>query len=185
MYSTLKRWATPRNAFLALFLFLVNTVILNISDRPLAALAGGEPKLDLRFGYDFDTVMSLFAVYGERGRQLYFWNLVYDTPFPILFAITAVLFVGLVFEKKWLVFTLSLAPVEFMLTDLTENAIFFRMLALYPDISPGLVATANIITIIKRAGYYVMLITLVGCALIYLGQVVYRWIKRRSSVART
>lgn len=182
VYSTLKRGATPRNAFLALFLFLVNVVILNIKDRPLAALAGGEPKLDLRFGYDFDAVMSLFTAYGERGRQLYFWNLVFDTPFPILFALATVLFVALAFDRKWLVLGLSIAPVEFTLTDLVENAIFFRLLALYPDITPGLVSAANTITIIKRAGYYVMLVTLIGCGLIYLGQVIYRSIKRRSPI---
>src|SRR5689334_7142813 len=94
-YALLKRWATPRNAFIGLALFIVNVLLLGITDGQLAALAGGAPKLDLRFGYDFATVMQLFESYGAAGRQIYLWNLITDTPFPIIVGVTTMLFVGL------------------------------------------------------------------------------------------
>ena len=154
IYALIKRWATQRNTFIALVLLVVNIVLLDLSDRPLTALAGGEPKLDLRFGYDLDTILLLFAAYGEGGRQLYFWNLIIDTPFPILVALTTVLFVGLAFERQPWVLLLSVAPLVFMVTDLIENAFFIRMLATFPDINPGLAALSDALTRVKRVAWY-------------------------------
>jgi len=166
LYALLKRWATPRNAFIALALLLMSMTLLSLADRPLAALAGGEPKLDLRFGYSLDTIRTLFAAYGEHGRQLYAWNLVIDTPFLILVAVTTVLFVALAFEHQPWNLLLSVAPLVFMLTDLIENAFFFRILATYPDINPGLAALSSILTQVKRTAWYISAVTLIASLLI-------------------
>jgi hypothetical protein len=168
LYVLLKRWATPRNTFIALALLLVSMTLLSLADSPLAALAGGEPKLDLRFGYSLDTIHTLFAAYGEHGRRLYAWNLVIDTPFLILVAVTTVLFVVLAFERHPWDLLLSIAPLAFMLTDLIENTFFFRMLATYPNINPGLAAVSSVLTQVKRAAWYISAATLIASLLIVI-----------------
>jgi hypothetical protein len=161
-YARIKRWATPRNALIGLALFIVNVLLLGITDGQLAALAGGEPKLDLRFGYTYDTVMHLFDSYGEAGRQIYLWNLITDTPFPLVVAVTTMLFVGAAFERRPLVLLLCIAPAVFFITDMIENALFLSWLAAYPDISPGAVAFGSVLTQIKRVGWYASALTTIA-----------------------
>jgi hypothetical protein len=71
IFSELRNLATPKNAFLVLALFILNAIVLGRVDQPLADLTNGEPKLDLRFGYDLATVERLFSAYGEQGRGVY------------------------------------------------------------------------------------------------------------------
>jgi hypothetical protein len=178
-YANLKRWATLRNAFIALALLIVNIVVLGMSDRPLEALASGQPKLDLRFGYDLETVMSLFSAYGESGRQLYFWNLVIDMPFPILVAVATVLFVALALDWPIVALLLCVAPAVFMITDLTENILFVSMLRAYPDIDPRLVVFASGLTRVKRVGWYASAVTFLLAFVIVLVRLLVKLIKPR------
>ncbi len=177
IYAALRRWATPRRAWITLAALLVNVVVLDFADRPLEALAGGAPKLDLRFGYTYDAAMSLLGAYGEAGRRLYLWNLAIDTTFPILLALTTVLFAALAVRRKWPALGLSIAPLEFMLTDLAENVVFVAMVARYPDLSPEAVAAASVLTQIKRIGFYISFVTLVASGLIVIGRGVVRWVR--------
>ena len=89
--SKIIKFATPKSAFITLALFILNAIILARFDQPLQDLANGEPKLDLRFGYDLATVERLFDAYGDQGRELYFWDLLVDTPFPVLGGLATIL----------------------------------------------------------------------------------------------
>lgn len=181
VYEGIKRWATPRNVTVSAVLLIVSVVALARLDQPLLALAGGEPKLDLRFGYDLPTVLNLLERYGEAGRRTYAWNLVVDTPFPILLSLTAVLMAGLAFHRKTPVLLLSIAPLVFVVFDLIENVLFWIMLGAHPDISAGYVAICSVITQIKRAAYYPTDVVLFGSFFIVLAGWAWRSLQRRRS----
>jgi len=152
--TTQEKIVNLRNAVIVLVLFILNAVLLGRLDQPLANLANGEPKLDLRFGYDFATVERLFGAYGEEGRSLYGWNLLLDTPFPILLAGATVLWVFLAFSqnawRRWL----ALPPLVFMVTDLVENVMLYILVKNYPPISETFVAAASAVTQLKRSAFY-------------------------------
>lgn len=154
LVSRLKEWATLRNAVIALVLFGLNGLLLGRLDQPLMELASGEPKLDLRFGYDLTTVQKLLDAYGAEGRSLYVWNLVADTPFPIFGAIAVILFALIAFSGPFWQKLLILPPLVFGVTDLTENALLFSIVQGYPSLSPTLVAVTSVITQVKRAAFY-------------------------------
>jgi hypothetical protein len=161
LVSRLKKWATLRNVVIALALFGFNGLLLGRLDQPLMKLAGGEPKLDLRFGYDLGTVQRLMDAYGVEGRSLYAWNLAADTPFPILGAIAVSLFALVAFSNpRWQKF-LILPLLIFGVADLIENALLFSIVQGYPSLQPALVAVTSVITQVKRTAYYASALVLI------------------------
>lgn len=160
-----------RSAVVVLAMFLINAVLLGRLDRPLEVLSGGEPKLDLRFGYDFATVERLFGAYGEEGRALYGWNLLLDTPFPILLAAATLLWVFLAFPGRGRRLWLAAAPLVFMVTDLAENMMLYALVQSYPALSEPFAAAASLVTQIKRSAFYlsVALLVISGVALAVRG----------------
>lgn len=145
---------TRRTAWIVFALFLVNVVALNALDRPLLTLANGEPKLDLRFGYSAETVQMLFDAYGPEGRTIYTWNLLVDTPFPVLAGLSVILFVLLVIRNPTWQKVLLLAPVVFIITDLIENALLLVMIARFPPVNETFVSVTSLVTQVKRAAFY-------------------------------
>jgi len=166
LVSKLKPWATLRNAVIALVLLGLNGFLLGRLDQPLMELAGGEPKLDLRFGYDLTTVQGLLDAYGVEGRSIYVWNLAVDTPFPILGAITAILFALVAFSDPFWQKLLILPPLAFGVTDLIENALLFSIVQGYPSLPPTLIAVTSVVTQVKRAAYYTSALELILSILI-------------------
>jgi hypothetical protein len=166
--ARLAKWANPRNAIIALALFGPNAYVLAQFDRPLAALAGGEPKLDLRFGYDLATVERLFEAYGPQGRALYVRDVLVDTPFPILGALAVSLFALLAFRQtRWRGLLLA-PPLIFAVTDLIENVLLFALVQAYPALPPGLVAATSLITQVKRTAFYVSAVELLVSAVVWV-----------------
>jgi hypothetical protein len=153
--SNLQKWTNWRNALIVLGLFILNAILLGALDQPLLDLASGEPKLDLRFGYDLDTVEMLFGSYGEMGRSIYIWNLLVDTPFPLLGGMATILFIHLSIEHERSRRVLILAPIVFMVTDIAENILILSMLGAYPSLSLSLVTVTSLITQVKRAAFYI------------------------------
>jgi len=154
--SKLRKLATPKGAFIVLALFILNAIILGRVDQPLSNLVNGEPKLDLRFGYDLATVERLFDTYGEQGRELYFWDLLVDTPFPVLGGLATILFVLVAFHNSLWQKLLFMAPITFIVTDLLENALFMFLLQSHPSLSSELVAFSSFVTQVKRSAFYII-----------------------------
>lgn len=161
LVSRLKPWATLRNAIIALTFFVLNGFLLARLDQPLIERAGGEPKLDLRFGYDIATVQRIMDSYGAEGRSLYSWNLIADTPFPIFGAIAVSLFALVVFNDSFWQKLFILPPLLFGVTDLIENALLLSIVLDYPSLPPALVAVTSVITQVKRAAYYASMVILI------------------------
>jgi hypothetical protein len=159
--SKIRKFATPKSAFITLALFILNAIILGRVDQPLSNLANGEPKLDLRFGYDLATVERLFDAYGEQGRELYIWDLLVDTPFPVLGGLATILFVLVAFHTPLWQKVLVIAPITFIVTDLLENVLFMFLLQSYPSLSSELVAVSSFVTQVKRSAFYIIFAELV------------------------
>jgi hypothetical protein len=154
LIARVSKWATWKIAIVFLGLFSLNTILLDALDKPLLELASGEPKLDLRFGYSLQTAHMLFEAYGESGRVLYLWNLLVDTPFPILGSMAVILFIFLGFGRQSFRVGLSIPPALFASTDVMENILIAFMLWQYPDISQTFVAFVSAITQVKRTAFY-------------------------------
>ena len=161
LVSKLRKLATPKSAFIVLALFILNAIVLGRVDQPLSDLANGEPKLDLRFGYDLATVERLFDTYGEQGREWYVWDLLVDTPFPVLGGLATILFVLVAFQSPLWQKILVIAPVTFIVTDLLENVLFLFLLQSHPSLSPELVAFSSFVTQVKRTAFYIIFAELV------------------------
>lgn len=161
LLSRLQQWATLPYAVITLMLFGLNALLLGRLDQPLQDRAEGAPKLDLRFGYDLATVHHVLNAYGEDGRRLYVWNLVVDTPFPLLGSLAVSLFVLIAFrDGVWQKIAL-MPPLTFAATDLVENGLLFGMTQAYPAISPVLVTVTSVITQVKRTAFYMSTFELV------------------------
>ena len=166
LVSRIKKWATLRNALIALALFATNGLVLGRLDQPLMKLASGEPKLDLRFGYDLATVEKLLNAYGVEGRSIYLLNLAVDTLFPILGAATVVLFAIVAVSDPFWQNLLVVPPLVFGVTDLIENALLLSIVLDYPSLSPTLVAVTSAITQVKRTAYYTSALELILSVLV-------------------
>jgi hypothetical protein len=161
-----RKWATLPNALISLAAFGLNALVLQFLDSPLMALANGEPKPDLRFGYDLATMRMLFDAYGDQGRVIYIWNLVADMFLPIFGAIAGVLWVLLVVRSAAWQKALILPPLIFGVTDLIENGLLFALVSGYPDLPAGLVAFTSIVTQVKRSAYYLTAATVIVCVVV-------------------
>ncbi len=148
-------------ALVLLAFWFISTILLQTSDGRLVNLAGGETKLDLRFGYDLKTVQNLFESYGTYGRQLYVINLVIDSFMPLFLALTTVLFIALTFRNSAIVKSLTFVPLAFFFADILENLLLYRLLTTFPVLDPGLVQMASNITrpkLIAAIGTYGLLV---------------------------
>lgn len=148
-------------ALVLLAFWFISTILLQTSDGRLVNLAGGETKLDLRFGYDLQTVQNLFESYGTYGRELYAINLVIDSFMPLFLALTTVLFIALTFRNSAIVKSLTFVPLAFFFADILENLLLYRLLTTFPVLDPGLVQMASNITrpkLIAAIGTYGLLV---------------------------
>jgi hypothetical protein len=168
LLAKFRKFANPKSAFIVLALFILNAIILARFDQPLLDLANGEPKLDLRFGYDLATVERLFDAYGEQGRELYVRDLLVDTPFPILGGLATILFVLVAFRNPLWQKVLVIAPIMFIVTDLFENVLLMFLLQSHPSLSPGLVAFSSFVTQVKRSAFYIIFAELVISGIIVI-----------------
>ncbi len=133
-------------------LFLINAVALVIFGKKLSPYSA-LPKLDFHLaGYDAALVQQLFTEYGEAGRGVYFWLTVLDTPFPFVVAFFGICY----FSYTWRAWSypmvwrvLIAASYGFCVFDVVENALIYRFLATFPNISPVGVAICSISTQVK------------------------------------
>lgn len=151
----------PRNAVTALAFFVLNELLIARLDQPLMERANGEPKPDLRFGYDLATVQKLMDSYGAEGRSLYTRNPIADTSFLIFGAIAVSLFALVAFPDRFWQILFILPPLVFGTTDLIENALFLSIVLRYPSLPPALVSVTSVITQVKRAAYYTSMLVLI------------------------
>jgi hypothetical protein len=171
--TRLRAAATPRTVAAAMLAYLASLALLQWADMRLAPYAGSFTKPDLFLNYDFSYIFFLFTYYGEAGRTAYAWNLAADSLMPIFFAAAVMLVAARAFPRRFSL--LVAAPLGFLVLDLIENASFGWMLVQYPDLSAGLVAATNVVTLTKLACFAVAMPTL----LLGVGRLAYRYIAAR------
>ena len=127
---------------LTLILTFATTVILLTLVFP--SLDFGAELLDVRQGFSLEDVLTLMAIYGERGRLLYIWSsLMLDTILPLCYAtfLTGILYR---FRTSDIMAYLALVPVVAGITDLAENVQIVLMLSQFPEISESQVDWASL-----------------------------------------
>jgi len=144
--AKLYSWVSGRKALIFLALWLLFVILLQFSDQQLVELANGQTKLDLRFGYDLQTVQMLFESYGQQGRPMVIKNLILDTLMPLFLALATILFISLALRKSALVTFLVLIPAGFFFLDILENVLLFILITNFPPVDPNLVRLASAIT---------------------------------------
>lgn len=132
----------------------------------------GEQMLDLLPGYTFEQAVQKLESYGDRGRTIYIVaSPTLDTLFP---AVYVTLFAGLIQRFRPDPWQLGLVPVALGFVDLCENAQITAMLALYPDVPRGLVASASWFTQTKHLLTQLTLLTVVALGVVALLQLLRR-----------
>lgn len=106
-------------------------------------------KLDFRPFSSMRDVEAVFGIYGEIGRNLYFWQNVLDMILPI----PVCLMIGAVYSRassflnsplRW-----NVLPFGFFALDLIENSVMIYLLQIWPRIPEGLVAWNGTLTFLK------------------------------------
>jgi hypothetical protein len=170
--------AANRAMFIAIVLYILSLVALNISDYQIKQVAQGIPKPDLVFGYTYTEIMAIFTQLGEAGRQAYAVNLIVDSIMPVLFAAAGVLVIARAFPRFWL--PASIAPFLFFIFDMIENAAFALMVSQFPNIDPSLVAFTRPLTMIKLTSIMIALPTMgIGGIMILI-----HWIRERRTAEK-
>ena len=107
-------------------------------------------------GYSYDHAVLLMDTLGETGRSVYLTQqLPADFIYPGLFAISYSLLLTWLFlksfdPKSW-VYYLVFIPILAGLFDYLENIGIILMINAYPDLTPGLVRFASIMTVLKSS----------------------------------
>jgi hypothetical protein len=99
---------------------------------------------------------------------MYVWDLLVDTPFPVLGGVATILFVLVAFRNPLWQRLLVIAPVTFIVTDLFENILLAFLIRSYPSLSSGLVAFSSFVTQVKRSAFYIIFAELVVSGVIVI-----------------
>ncbi|PJZ53602.1 hypothetical protein [Leptospira adleri] len=106
-------------------------------------------KMDFRPFSSSKDIIEVFGIYGEPGRNLYFWIDVVDMIFPIpLFLSFAGIYTRAAL-KTGLPISFNLLSLGFLIFDILENSLMFYFLASWPNVSEPLATFTGAITAIK------------------------------------
>ncbi|TGL78006.1 hypothetical protein [Leptospira yasudae] len=165
-------WIGERASNKRILLFIGASVLVSGSMQlleqmtPVPEGASLPVKLDFRPFSTAKDVETVFGIYGETGRNLYFWGNVLDMilPIPVCLMIGSIysrVAAYLNFPRIW-----NVLPFGFLVFDPIENAIMMYLLYVWPIVPEGLVATTGTITFLK------LTFVLFGYALLFGGLLV-------------
>jgi hypothetical protein len=129
----------------------VNGLDLPLTARQLKGLAGGEPLLDLRFGYGPVEVRRLLSQLGASGRASYLtmlWTV--DLLLPAIFGLSLWVAIGAGSLGRWRRIALVAAAADYL-----ENVAISGLIVGFPDPHPLLAVLASVLTAAKFALYAV------------------------------
>lgn len=162
---------------LVLVLFLVTMVIyLTMIFYSIPAVVSFAPELILfdmsPTGYSFQNAMELLDVLGPEGRSIYLTKqLPLDFIYPGLFAVTYSLLLAWLFLKsvsqQSKIYYLTIVPILAGVCDYTENFFIIVMINSFPDLSPNLVSTASLFTIMKSSFTSIFFILILWAIFLY------------------
>ncbi|MDV6237013.1 hypothetical protein CH379_015390 [Leptospira ellisii] len=120
-------------------------------------------KLDFRPFSTVKDVVTVFGIYGEAGRNFYFWGNVLDMILPI----PVCLMIGSVYSRiSDYVGTPRIGnvlPFGFLVFDPIENSVMIYFLRVWPNVPEGLAALTGTITFLK------LTFVILGYALLFGG----------------
>jgi hypothetical protein len=133
----------------------VNGLDLPLTARRLKGLAGGEPLLDLRFGYGPEEARRLLSRLGASGRASYLtmlWTV--DLLLPALFGLSLWVAIGAGSFGRWRRLALFAAAADYL-----ENLAISGLIVAFPDHHPLLAMLASVLTATKFSLYALGMVT--------------------------
>lgn len=127
----------------------VNGLDLPLTARRMKSLAGGEPLIDLHFGYGPGDAHRLLSRLGEEGRSTYLtflWTV--DLILPALFGLALSAAIGAGSLARWRRLALAAAAADYL-----ENVALSALIVGFPDLHPLLAALAATLTAAKFTLY--------------------------------
>ncbi len=151
-----------RLSLVSIALTAVAAVVFVLVNRQFVALNGGGKTVDLQMGLSAQQVVAQIEAYTDAGRNYYRVFHTVDTFFPVIYGlailITLAYLLRVAFPSAKRVSLLSLTALAAILSDLAENAVIDRNIALYPNLSMGLAQAATTLTTVKFASIFTLLI---------------------------
>jgi hypothetical protein len=157
MLERVQHCASGRNVCIALSVFLVALMAMNVAATLFYHASGGYGILDLggganlfddRGSYTPTRAYLLIAHYGQSGIHYYYGLLIADLFFPVILGMFALLAIiralgHIVSSQRW-PYLLALLPLAYVLADWSENAGILTMLLNYPQTLFTLAVYTNI-----------------------------------------
>ncbi len=99
---------------------------------------GGTPVLDLRFGYSSQKAYEVLDIFGQNGREAYFFTEAFlDVLYPIVYSIAFTLILSLFFQKSYsknhYFQKFNIFPLFVGIADLFENTGILILIANFPN----------------------------------------------------
>ncbi|MGV9169866.1 MAG: hypothetical protein ACOC38_08010 [Promethearchaeia archaeon] len=138
----------------------------------IVAITGGLRILDMRPWYSFEDAVQLFTLLGQDGRTLYTQHQILDAIFPILFGTTLSQGIARMNslrdeqDIRWR--QLALLPYLETFFDYLENFLIGTQIISFPVLSPFVIISACVATIMKWSLLILSGVILVGLAAKYV-----------------
>lgn len=137
---------------LVILVLISSLLIMQKIEPNFLAHSNGTKTLDMRFGYNFSDVTTLFTNLGQEGRLTYIKYLCDDFIFTISYALVQNYILKFIMGKvmlnsKWRIL-LTVAYIR-AIFDVSENIIILILLNSFPSMPLYLISAANSVTRIK------------------------------------
>jgi hypothetical protein len=180
--TSLYRWFAARAGKKAVGLFLLLFVLMNVilkflSDKILANSDGKAKIIDLEFGYTPQDFYTWLDLYGESGREIYFYIAIgVDVVYPIIYTTALIFFLVTILESAFprlvnSLYKFTFVPVLIFVADVVENSCNAIAVKAYPVQMPALVQTASVFTQIK---WLLLLLVIAALLMGLVGYLIYR-----------
>jgi len=152
--NRLDKISNTRNLILTIITSVLVVAVMGYLTQTLVYDVYGEANMpDTNFGYGYDDLKDAFDTLGMEGLQV--WSQVHllDLLFPLGYSFALV--IGITMELNSLypddkrLRVISIVPLFAAMADYLENAIIASQIAVYPNLSPAIVAIASLVTITK------------------------------------
>lgn len=168
VYSVLDRTTTKLgfSLLIALFLIVMGSVIYAVSH---VQQISGNGILDFELGHTSERVQEILGSYGEDGMRWYRRVQLLDIFNPLFYTLVFMSVIHLLVRQTrhaWLV----ILPMFVGLLDYIENIFLFGFVRGFPNIDPGNVAIANILSFIKRGAILIAIAGLVLAIIFWFRQ---------------
>jgi hypothetical protein len=153
MISFIKKYATRKNIlFGIIYILITNLVLFPFFPKIISNVSFSiDWILDLKIGFDYETVIKSFELMQPEGRFIYKISTIFiDTPYAVIYGFTYSSIFYLLFDKNSKYKSLLLIfPIMISVFDILENLFIVNYINNYPNISDKMVFLGSIANQLK------------------------------------